>query len=134
MRSQFGAYLRALRLSRGLGLLRFAERAEMLAPNLSAVEHGYGTQAYPLEKLRRIAEALGLEDGSDEWERFFFLAKRPGQLPAHVQHYADMDWFALICRTLNELKPTKVELNRAVEIIKRERGPKRRNAGAGRPS
>lgn len=119
--NQIGQFLKALRLARGYGSRQFAEMIDWLPSNLSAVEHGRRKITANPDKLRQIADALALVDGSPEWERFFFLARKPGQLPAHVQHFAELETFPVVCRTLNELRPTEEELKLLVKLLKRHR-------------
>jgi HTH-type transcriptional regulator, competence development regulator len=121
MANNFGQYLKALRLGRGYGLRQFAEMIGLLPSNLSAIEHGRRRLPHDPERLRRVADALALVEGSADWDRFFFLAKQPGQLPAPSQQYAELEWFPVICRALNELQPTERELHELFELIKRRR-------------
>ncbi|HEY2416184.1 MAG TPA: helix-turn-helix transcriptional regulator [Pirellulaceae bacterium] len=127
MATDFGKFLKGIRMSRGYGLKQFADMIGELPSNLSAIEHGRrGAPASP-EKLRQIADALALVDGSVEWERFFFLARQPGQLPAHVQHYAELEIFPVLCRTLNQMRPTEDELKILVEMLKKHRRKARKH-------
>jgi transcriptional regulator with XRE-family HTH domain len=121
MKNKAGSYLKALRLSRGYGLRQFAEMIDELPSNLSAMEHGRRRLPASPEKLRLMADTLALSEGSTEWEQFFFLARQPGQLPADLQDFAELELFPVVCRTLNELRPTEKELKLLVEMLKRRR-------------
>ena len=125
--NDFGKLLKAIRLSRGYGLKQFADMIGDLPSNLSAIEHGRRSAPASPDKLRQMADALALVDGSTEWERFFFLANQPGQLPAHVQHYAELEIFPVLCRTLNELRPTEDELKLLVELLRKHRRKARKH-------
>jgi transcriptional regulator with XRE-family HTH domain len=120
-KTEFGPFLKALRLSRGYGLRQFAEMVDELPSNLSALEHKRRKPPASTDRLRRMADALALIDGSPEWERFFFLARQPGQLPAHAQQYAEMEIFPVLCRRLNELRPTEKELELLVKMLEDHR-------------
>ena len=65
----FGSYLKKLRLKAGFGLRRFASLIEMKASNLCDIEHG--RRRMPKEYMEPVAEALGLEKNSSEWQNFF---------------------------------------------------------------
>ncbi len=121
MANQFGQYLKAMRLGRGYGLRQFAEMIGLLPSNLSAIEHGRRKLPNDPERLRQVADALALVEGSADWDRFFFLARQPGQLPVPAQQFAELEWFPVICRALNELQPTEEELSEMFELIKRRR-------------
>lgn len=104
MGASFGELLREYRLASGFGLRRFAGIVDLKASNLSDIEHG---RRYPPEdpdKLRGIADALGLIDGSEERERFFDAARRPGTLPADVRHMADRRMVAPLLRKVDNLQ------------------------------
>lgn len=116
-----GAFVKALRMSRGYGLRQFAEMIGELPSNLSAVEHGRRKLTPSPEKLRKIADALALVEGSQEWERFFFLARQPGQVIAPLQHLAEMELFPVLCRTLGPMQPTEEELKLLVKMLNEHR-------------
>jgi transcriptional regulator with XRE-family HTH domain len=124
---EFGAFLKAVRMSRGYGLRQFAEMIDELPSNLSAVEHGRRRITSSPERLRYIADTLAIIEGSPEWERFFFLARQPGQLPAHIQEYTEMEFFPVLCSTLNEMRATDEELKMLVEMLNKHRKKVQRN-------
>jgi transcriptional regulator with XRE-family HTH domain len=101
MANEFGETLKRLRLKAGLGLRRFAEIIEMSASNLSAIEHGRRNPPGDLSKLREIAVALGLEDGSAEWTDLFDAASRQDSLPADVRHMAGRKMIPVLLRTID---------------------------------
>lgn len=125
-KNEFGLFLKAQRLSRGYGLRQFAEMIGELPSNLSAVEHAARKPWQTYEKLRRVADSLALADGSREWERLFFLARQPGQMPADLRHFTESEIFPVLCRTLNEVKPTEAELLLLVELLKKHRKERKR--------
>lgn len=122
-RSKFGAYLKALRLSRGFGLREFAEMIEELPANLSAVEHGRRKPWREREKLMRTARALALTESSTEWNCFFDLARQPGSPPADVDEtFVDSDIFPVLCRTVQNAQLSEQEILHLVDYIKKHRG------------
>lgn len=60
----FGTYLRGHRLKPSCGLRSFAEAIEMQPSNLSNIEHGQAAPPQHLAMLKRIADTLGLPEGS----------------------------------------------------------------------
>ena len=58
----FGPFLRDLRLKANLGLRRFADLIGVKPSNLSDIENGRRHPPGDLEKLREIAETLGLAE------------------------------------------------------------------------
>ncbi len=101
MANEFGETLKRLRLKAGFGLRRFAEIIEMPASNLSAIEHGRRHAPADVEKLREIAVALGLEEGSPEWADLFDAATRRDALPADIRHMAGRKMIPVLLRTID---------------------------------
>src|SRR5437868_5198707 len=77
MPSEFGPLLKALRVRAGFGLRKFAQMIDMPAPNLCDLEHGRRNPPSDPDRLRAIAEFLGLTEGSPDWEQFFDAARSP---------------------------------------------------------
>ena len=101
MANEFGESLKRLRLKAGFGLRRFAEMIDIPAPNLSAVEHGRRNPPVDPDKLREIAVALGLEEGSKEWIGLFDAAGRRDTLPPDVRHMAGRKMIPVLLRTID---------------------------------
>lgn len=113
MALEFGKFLKGLRLNSGYGLRRFAGLIEMPASNLSAIEHG--RRSMPDEKLPTIADALGLVKGTPEWDRFFDLGAKDGQLPVDVQGIANKGFVPALLRTIDNKQLSDKEI---MELIK----------------
>jgi transcriptional regulator with XRE-family HTH domain len=117
MANEFGEALKRLRLKAGFGLRRFAEMIEMPAPNLSAIEHGRRNAPDDPAKLREIAVALGLEEGSEEWTGLFDAASRLDALPADVRHMAGRKMIPVLLRTIDNRQLDDTEIARLVAEI-----------------
>lgn len=119
MHAPFGQLLKEFRLSVGLGQTQFAEMIGMKPSNLSAVEHGRRNPPDDPERLREIAVALGLEDGSEDWVRFFDAAAsdRIGELPADVRHMAGRKLVPVLLRTIDDKQLSDEELVRLIAEI-----------------
>lgn len=131
--NEFGPFLKALRMGRGYGLRQFAEMIGELPSNLSAIEHRRRKAWQSPERLRLVADSLALMEGSPEWERFFYLARQPGQhVPADLHDFAELEIFPVLCRTLNELRPTEAELKMLVDLLKKHRTKVKRHGDSNR--
>lgn len=128
-RMTFGRYLRACRLKAGFGLRTFAEAAELKPSNLCAIE--YGRQPPPQREavLARIADALGLPQGSRERRRLFDLAAkhRPGTLPPDVAAFAGRTpGIPVLLRTIENKRLTHQDLERLTGYVNRQLGKRPR--------
>ena len=111
----FGSYLKELRLKAGFGLRRFASLIEMKASNLCDIEHN--RRSMPSEYLKPAAEALGLVQTSQEWDRFFDLARKADALPADVQHVVRRDFVPALLRTIDNVQLSDDDIKRLVDEI-----------------
>lgn len=111
----FGSYLKELRLKSGFGLRRFANLIEMKASNLCNIEHG--RRRMPKERSEAIADVLGLEKGSADWEHFFELARTRGELPADVQEMAERRFIPALLRTIDNVKLSDDDIKRLISEI-----------------
>jgi transcriptional regulator with XRE-family HTH domain len=121
MNPPFGQLLKELRLAVGLGQTQFAEMISMKPSNLSAIEHGRRNPPEDPERLKEIASALGLEEGSGAWTRFFdaAVATRAGKLPADVRHLAGRKLVPVLLRTIDEKQLSDEELARLIADIEK---------------
>ena len=111
----FGSYLKELRLKAGFGLRRFANLIEMKASNLCDIEHG--RRRMPKERLESIADVLGLEKGTSDWEHFFELARTRGELPADVQQMAERRFMPALLRTIDNVKLSDDDIENLIDDI-----------------
>lgn len=112
----FGSYLKELRLKSGFGLRRFANLIEMKASNLCDIEHN--RRAMPKEYMEPVAEALGLEKGTADWEKFFELACKSDELPADVQRVARRRFVPALLRTIDNVKLSDNDIKRLIGEIR----------------
>jgi len=118
----FGKFLKELRLRAGMGLRRFAELVDLKPSNLSAIETGRREPPADPAKLREIADAVGLVEGSDEWAKFFEAARRAGQLPADIRHMADRGLVPVLLRTVDNRRLSDDEIAELIQEIEQRHG------------
>lgn len=111
----FGSYLKKLRLKAGFGLRRFANLIEMKASNLCDIEHN--RRSMPKEYVETVAEALGLEKDSPDWENFFELARKSDELPADVQRVAQRRFVPALLRTIDNVKLSDDDMKKLIEEL-----------------
>ena len=118
---EFGAFLRESRLKSGYGLRFFATAMEMQPSNLSSIEHGRIAPPQSPDTLERIAEALGFDKGSPEWNRLFDLAvkHKEAALPADIARYAgSTPGIPVVLRTIENKKLSEDELRELTDYIR----------------
>jgi transcriptional regulator with XRE-family HTH domain len=118
----FGPYLRDLRLKANIGLRRFAELVAIKPSNLSNIENGRRHPPADPDKLHEIAQALGLAENSEEWQRLFDAARRHGDLPADIRHMADRNLVPALLRTIDDLQLGDDDISRLITDIKTRPG------------
>lgn len=118
----FGRFLKQLRLKAGYGLRRFAALIEMKASNLCDIEHN--RRAMPKEYAEPVAEALGLTKGTQEWDKFFDLAREADSLPADVQHVVKRNFVPALLRTIDNVQLSDEDIKKLIEEIQGRKPPK----------
>jgi transcriptional regulator with XRE-family HTH domain len=117
MTLEFGKFLKSLRLDLGVGLRRFAEMVDLEPSNLSAIEHGRRPAPTDIEKLKEIADALGLVEGTENWGTFFDAAKRSGELPADIRHMSNRHLVPTLLRTIDNRQLSDEEIEHLIRDI-----------------
>ena len=119
-RQPFGVYLRERRLKVGYGLRSFAEAIDMQPSNLSNMEHGRAAPPQDLVMLERIADTLGLPEGSGERTQLFDLAvaHKDRALPPDVAHFAARTpGIPVLLRTIENKRLTREDLTKLTDYI-----------------
>ena len=118
MATDFGKELKRLRLQAGYGLRRFAELADLKPSNLSAIEHGRRLPPTDTNRLKELADALGLVEKTSDWEAFFDAARREGDLPADVRHVADRELVPVLLRTIDNSNLSDEQITELIDDIR----------------
>jgi len=120
-RKSFGAFFEELRQRSHLTLREFCKKAVADAANISRMERGLMPPPKSREILERYAIALGLQEGSDDWYTLFDLAAMDkGMMPADIMEDPELvKVLPTFFRNLREQKPTKDELRKIAEKIRK---------------
>lgn len=122
MPAKFSDLLKSYRLRAGYGLRQFAELIGDASGNYAHRESGKRGAWTDVEKLRTVAAALGIRDGSVDWYAFFAAALGPGRLPPDIEHVAIMPGVPVLMRTIDELQLTEDELLKLVDELRKNKG------------
>lgn len=120
MATRFSALLKAYRLRAQYGLRQFAELIGDAPSNYANRESGARGPWKDGTKLRDVANALGLREGSEDWDAFFFAACRPTTLPPGMQRILGRPPIPQLLRTVDELQLTDEQLRELVEDMKKK--------------
>lgn len=119
----FGTYLKKIRLEKGYGLRKFAKAIGMLPSNLCHIETGRQGPPRSTEWIIEVLKVLGIKDGSEEWNKFFELQAKRGEIPADVKEYLiqknALDVVPLMARTIKNKKLTRKEIEKIIDRIKK---------------
>jgi transcriptional regulator with XRE-family HTH domain len=116
----FGMFLRQARLRAGYGLRAFAFAVGLQPSNLSNIERGKISPPQAAERLRLMAEALGIIEGSAEWNKLFDLAAqyKEGTLPPDIKEVASSKkGIPILLRTVDNKKLTEKQLRELTEYV-----------------
>ena len=118
--STWGDFVRKLRLDAGYGLRAFATLLGYQPSNYSNMETGKSAPPRAAARLKEIAEALGLTQGTKRWHRFHDLAAEAHKapLPADVEQYAGQRTVVpLLLRTTEGKRLSDSQLHELIEYI-----------------
>lgn len=122
MGTNFAALLKSYRLRASYGLRQFAEMVGDSSANYANREAGKRGPWKDNQKLRLVAETLGLREGSQDWNAFFIAARGPGVLPPDTEHLLSRPMIPVLLRTVDELKLSEEDLRELIDSLKREKG------------
>ena len=116
----FGAFFKRKRLELGLTLRAFCRENGFDVGNTSKNERGLLDPPKTRTVLENYAAALGLKEGSEDWDTFFELAAiSAGRIPDRVMNDSDLvSKLPLVFRTISGRKLTRQELQQLAEEIR----------------
>jgi transcriptional regulator with XRE-family HTH domain len=121
----FGTLIKELRAKQRLGLREFCLKQGHDPSNWSKIEREILPPPRDEETLRAWAKQLGLKQGSDDWLKFFdYAAVDAGRIPDYVLKDEQLTaQLPVFFRTLSGQKPSREDLEKLVEIIRRTNQP-----------
>jgi len=116
----FGNCLRDLRIKAGFGLRSFAKMVDMQPSNLSLIENSKVNPPRDKDILFKLAKALKLKKGTEDWGQFFDLAVQDiDSLPADIAtDKATRDLLPIMLRTVANAKLSKEEILKLIKKIR----------------
>jgi len=120
-KNAFGTLLKRLRAERGIGLREFCLMNGLDPGNHSKMERGYYSPPQKRELLEKLAVALDLSPGSDDWQEFFDVAAAErGQIPEDIMSREEVvDKLPVVFRTLRGQQVDADKLDDLAERIRR---------------
>lgn len=117
----FGEFIKERRLSRGLTLRKFCSLIHEDPSNWSKVERGLLKAPQDEEKLKTIALILDINVGSSDWLELKDRVKiSAGLIPKDILSDEEVTKsLPMFFRTLRSEKPTREDLERLIEDIRR---------------
>ncbi len=118
---KFGPYIRDLRKNQRLGLREFCMTLGKDPSNWSKIERGALPPPTEEDALSEIASILNISKGSDQWHKLFdYASVDRGMLPKDIMSDDEiLEKLPVFFRTLRGQKPNKEELERLIELIKK---------------
>ncbi|MBN1870379.1 MAG: XRE family transcriptional regulator [Candidatus Omnitrophica bacterium] len=115
----FGEFFKEKRIAIGLTLRQFCELHDLDPGNISKIERSKMAPPTNEEKLRKYAEYLKIEIGSEEWQHFQDLAAiSAGKIPADLKDHDTLVRLPVLFRKMRDGKFSEDELNEIIRKIK----------------
>ncbi|MFH1175499.1 MAG: helix-turn-helix transcriptional regulator [bacterium] len=117
----FGENLKNARIACGFSLRDICKKTNYDASNWSKIERGIISPPSDEKVLSKWAQVLGLEKGSFNHQQFIDEAQiSQGIIPNDILSGREaINYLPAVFRTLRNEKPTKQEIDKLIEIIRR---------------
>jgi len=117
--TSFGDFIRQKRISLGLTLRTFSSKFAYDPGNISRLERNILPPTLDIDKLKGLAKALQIEEGSLEWVTFFDLAHTAkGRVPEDIYLNPEANkYLPLLFRTVRGKKLSKKKLEEVIRLI-----------------
>ena len=118
----YGEFIKEIRMNKEMTLREFCKLAEIDASNWSKIERGILAPPQDEDKLKNIAHALGVKIGSETWKEMKDLANiDAGIIPGDIRSDEEaLKALPMFFRTIRSDKPTAEELDKLIDMIKKE--------------
>jgi transcriptional regulator with XRE-family HTH domain len=118
----FGEFIKEKRINKGISLREFCKRLEIDASNWSKIERGLLAPPQDEKKLREIARALDIKFGSPLWKEMKDKANiDAGIIPEDIlSDEKVLNSLPMFFRTIRSEKPTPEDLDKLIDMIKKE--------------
>jgi transcriptional regulator with XRE-family HTH domain len=118
----YGEFIKQRRIDKGITLREFCKLIEVDASNWSKIERGLLAPPQDEEKLKKIAETLNIEDGSESWEKMKDMANiDAGIIPEDIRSDERIvKALPMFFRTMRSDKPTAEDLDKLIDMIRKE--------------
>ena len=118
----YGDFIKDIRIKKEMSLREFCKQAEIDASNWSKIERGLLAPPQDEEKLKKIARVLGIKIGSETWKGMKDLANiDAGIIPEDIRSDEEvLKALPMFFRTVRSDKPTAEELDKLINMIKKE--------------
>jgi transcriptional regulator with XRE-family HTH domain len=118
----FGEFIKERRISLGITLRGFCRRIGIDASNWSKTERGLLLPPRDDETLRKIAQVLGIKEGSEAWIEMKDKAHiGAGRIPRDLLSDARIaQALPILFRTARAKRPTSKQLDQLIHILRKE--------------
>lgn len=118
----FGEFIKEKRINKGISLREFCKRLEMDASNWSKIERGLLAPPQDEQRLKEIARALDIKFGSSLWKEMKDKANiDAGIIPEDIlSDEKVLNSLPIFFRTIRSEKPTPEELDKLINMIRKE--------------
>jgi transcriptional regulator with XRE-family HTH domain len=119
-RMNFGSFAKQKRLELGVSLRQLCKDNHLDWANVSRIERGVSSPPKSREVLRQYAEALKIEEGSEDWASFMELAAiSAGRIPDYVMNDEELvAKLPLVFRTVKGEPLTPEKLRQLAEDLR----------------
>ena len=118
----FGEFIKERRIAKSIGLREFCKRLEIDASNWSKIERGLLAPPQDGGRLRKIARVLEIKIGSSLWKEMKDKANiDAGIIPEDIlSDEKVLTSLPMFFRTIRSEKPTPEDLDKLIDMIKKE--------------
>ena len=114
-----GKWVKQKRQRAGFGMRQFAILIGEQPSNWCNVENERRDIPKKEEKLRKIAQVLGIRENSEEWDVLMGFVSKPVMLPADLGNAIGIEHVPNLLRTIGEKRLTGEEVRKIIRYVKK---------------